>query len=185
MRQNPIWNGTITQEPLPSFFPDRNPNSLNMQKTPLPLLLVCLALTACAQQADDQSVALGPPDATPLLQTDQAFARLSADSGAVMAFDMYLADDAVQMPNGAAPINGRENIVEAMASGPEFSLLWEPKHAEIAVSGELGWSWGVYEAHFTTGEGEEVTSAGKYLNIWRKQDDGTWKVIVDMGNPGV
>jgi len=125
------------------------------------------------------------PDASPLLQTDLAFAKLSADSGAVAAFTMYLAENAVQMPSGAAPINGRKDIVAAMASGPDVKLNWEPKHAEVAVSGELGWTWGIYEAKFMNGDGEEVSSAGKYVNVWRKQDDGSWRVIVDMGNSGV
>jgi ketosteroid isomerase-like protein len=119
------------------------------------------------------------------MAADQAFAKLSADSGAVMAFTSFLAADAVQMPSGSAIISGRDSIIAAMSSGPEFALLWEPKHAEVAASGELGWTWGVYEAHFSAGEGEEVVSAGKYLNIWRKQDDGSWKVVVDMGNAGI
>lgn len=144
-------------------------------------LLVSGFLAACAAEEPPA----GPPDSAPLLQADQAFAQLSADSGAVVAFDTYLADNAVQMPNGAAPIDGRENIVAAMSAGPAIVLLWEPKRAEIAMSGELGWTWGVYEARFKDAEGQDVTSAGKYLNIWRLQEDGTWKVIVDMGNPGV
>ena len=156
-----------------------------MSKSFVPTLLICFVLTACGRTADDQSAAGGPPDATPLLDADRAFAKLSADSGAVAAFSMYLADSAVQMPSGAAPITGRESIVEAMSSGPDLKLLWEPRHAEIAISGELGWTWGIYEARFMSDEGEEVSSAGKYLNVWRKQDDGAWKVIVDMGNPGV
>ena len=156
-----------------------------MSRSFIPTLLTCLFLAACGQRAGDQPAAAGLPDASPLFQADQAFAKLSADSGAVAAFSMYLADDAVQMPSGAAPITGRESIVEAMSSGPDVTLLWEPKHAEIAVSGELGWTWGVYEARFTSDEGEEVSSDGKYLNVWRKQDDGAWKVIVDMGNSGV
>ncbi|HUF08281.1 MAG TPA: nuclear transport factor 2 family protein [Rhodothermales bacterium] len=156
-----------------------------MSKSVVPTLLICFVLAACGQKADDRPAGGGPPDAAPLLETDRAFAQLSADSGAVAAFSMYLADSAVQMPSGTGPITGRESIVEAMSSGPELQLLWEPKHAEIAISGELGWTWGIYEARFMSGEGEEVSSAGKYLNVWRKQDDGAWKVIVDMGNSGV
>jgi ketosteroid isomerase-like protein len=72
-----------------------------------------------------------------------------------------------------------------MIAGPEYGLTWEPQYAEIAASGELGWTWGIYEASFDTGEDEPTTSSGKYLNIWRMQNDGSWKVRVDMGNPGI
>ncbi|MGA7304187.1 MAG: DUF4440 domain-containing protein [Rhodothermales bacterium] len=155
-----------------------------MLKTILPVVVVCAVFAACQQSGEDQP-ATSVPDASPLLETDLAFAKMSADSGAVAAFTMYLAEDAVQMPSGASPINGRDDIVAAMASGPDMQLMWEPKHAEVAISGELGWTWGVYEAKFTDSGGEEVSSAGKYVNVWRKQDDGSWRVIVDMGNPGV
>jgi len=155
-----------------------------MSKFIVLLLLATLAMSACTPSGE-KSTPGEEPDSSALLSADQAFAKLSADSGAVTAFANYLSADAVQMPNGAAPIIGRDSIVSAMAEGPEYMLLWDPKHAEVAVSGELGWTWGVYEVHVQTGDSTEITSTGKYLNIWRKQDDGTWKVMVDMGNAGM
>lgn len=169
---------------LPVLFIEHN-NSLNMLRSFVPLVLMCLVMASCSQTAEDPSAEAGPPDASALLESDMAFAQLSADSGAVFAFNVYLSEDAVQMPSGTGLIMGRDNIVAAMASGPEMTLLWEPQHAEIAVSGELGWTWGKYEARFVDGDGEEVTSAGKYLNIWRQKDDGSWRVQVDMGNSGI
>lgn len=156
-----------------------------MLRSIVPAVVFCIALGACTKSGDEQPSQSAASNAAPLLDADLAFAKMSADSGAVAAFTMYLAENAVQMPNGAAPITGRDSIISAMASGPEVKLIWEPKHAEVAESGELGWTWGIYQATFTNGDGEDVSSAGKYVNVWRKQDDGSWKVIVDMGNPGV
>jgi ketosteroid isomerase-like protein len=34
----------------------------------------------------------------------------------------------------------------------------------------------------TTKKGKPVTFYGKYTSIWNKQKDGSWKVVVDMGN---
>lgn len=150
-----------------------------------PLALVCLLLASCTKSAEKEPEPEGLPDASSLLETDRAFAKMSADSGSVAAFSAYLANDAIQMPSGTSPIVGRDSIVASMVADPGVMLLWEPKHAEVARSGELGWTWGVYQVKFKTDEGEEMTSSGKYVNVWRKQDDDSWKVIVDMGNSGV
>jgi len=155
-----------------------------MSKFIVLLLLATIATSSCTQQSEEPAPG-EEPDSSTLLSTDQAFAQLSADSGAVKAFGDYLAVDAVQMPNGAAPIIGRDSILAAMNLGSEYMLLWDPKRAEVAESGELGWTWGVYQVHVPTGDSTEITSTGKYLNIWRKQDDGSWKVMVDMGNAGM
>lgn len=63
------------------------------------------------------------------------------------------------------------------------SLLWEPQRAEVAESGELGYTWGLYTLVYSGDDGEDVTEIGKYLNIWKKQADGMWRVAIDMGNP--
>jgi len=115
-----------------------------------------------------------------LLNTDVEFAKASVAKGAAEAFALYLADDAMQMPAGGNPILGKQTILAGMGSG--YVLSWEPKRAEVAKSGELGWTWGTYELHTKDAEGKPVVRYGKYVNVWRKQKDGTWKVILDMGN---
>jgi ketosteroid isomerase-like protein len=115
-----------------------------------------------------------------LLKTDVEFARASVEKGVAAAFAIYLADDAMQMPVGANPIFGKKDILAGMGSG--YVLTWEPKKAEVAKSGDLGWTWGTYELRTMDGEGKPIVRYGKYVNVWRRQKDGTWKVILDMGN---
>jgi len=116
-----------------------------------------------------------------LLDIDYEFARTSVKKGAAAAFYLYLADNAMQLPEGSLPIYGRSAIYETM-KGDHYDLLWTPVKAEIARSGELGWTWGKYVVVVRNDDGTETKMFGKYLNIWRKQADGKWKVIVDMGN---
>ena len=33
-----------------------------------------------------------------------------------------------------------------------------------------------------TKDGKPVIEYGKYTSIWKKQADGSWKVVLDMGN---
>jgi ketosteroid isomerase-like protein len=117
-----------------------------------------------------------------LLNTDIEFSRTSVEKGAAEAFYLYLADDAVQLPAGLPPIVGREKIRESMSGSSKAVLKWEPARAEVAKSGDLGYTWGNYELSWQGEEGKTEKLYGKYLNIWKKQPDGTWKAIVDIGN---
>ena len=121
------------------------------------------------------------PEWKKLLDTDFEFARTSVKKGPSAAFYLYLADNAMQLPEGSLPIYGRTAIYETM-KGDHYDLLWTPVKAEVAESGELGWTWGKFIVTVREADGSTATSYGKYLNIWRKQPDGKWKVIVDMGN---
>ena len=54
--------------------------------------------------------------------------------------------------------------------------------AVVADSGELGFTWGTYVATFHNKTGKLITTYGKYMDVWRRQPDGTWRWIADMGN---
>lgn len=118
-----------------------------------------------------------------LLNTDRQFATMSVEKGAAEAFRQFLAEDAMAMSPGQHPVYGLEKIHAAMLKGDEDQqLTWEPQRAEVSNSEDMGWTWGEYVFRFTDEAGEEQTHYGKYLNIWRRQEDGQWKVVVDMGN---
>jgi len=123
--------------------------------------------------AGDQT---GP--AAALLQTDRDFSRLSEQSGPKLAFAAYLAPNVIMLPRAGGPIEGYAKAVATFADKPGFALHWQPLLAEVAVSGEMGWTWGTYQVIVN---GEQV-STGKYVNIWTLQADGRWKVRMDMGN---
>ncbi|MFH1756192.1 MAG: nuclear transport factor 2 family protein [Candidatus Latescibacterota bacterium] len=117
-----------------------------------------------------------------LFATDVAFAQASSDRGPAEAFNMYLANEAVQLPAGSIPIMGREAIYQSMKQGGDAALAWAPVKAEVAKSGDLGYTWGTYQSSYRGPDGSMRTSHGKYLNVWKKHSTGEWKVLIDMGN---
>jgi len=120
-------------------------------------------------------------DQKKLLNTDWEFSRTSVKKGAAAAFYLFLTNNAMQLPEGSLPIYGKKAIFDTMMQG-DYTLSWTPVKAEVARSGELGWTWGKFVVQVIQKDGSELTSYGKYLNIWKKQADGSWKVVVDMGN---
>ena len=117
-----------------------------------------------------------------LLQTDWDFARTSEKIGAAEAFKLYLDHDALMLSANQHPIAGRDTIYQQMLANDEYTLSWEPQDAEVASSGDLGYTWGKYTVTAENPDGAATYRYGNYLNVWKKQPAGSWKVLVDMGN---
>jgi len=118
-----------------------------------------------------------------LLNADKQFASMSLEKGAAEAFKHFLTEDAMAMSPDQNPLVGRDEIYTAMRDGQEGQQLeWEPQRAEVSASEDMGWTWGTYVLSFKDDKGLEQKHHGKYLNIWSRQEDGQWKVAVDMGN---
>ena len=118
-----------------------------------------------------------------LLSVDREFSQMSVDKGAAEAFNFYLADSAIELSAGSMPVFGRENIyIEMEPEQKLYKLEWQPQKAEVAESGELGYTWGFYTLSSPDSSGVERQVDGKYLNVWKKDDEGNWKVMIDIGN---
>jgi uncharacterized protein (TIGR02246 family) len=100
----------------------------------------------------------------------------------VDAFVTYYADDAaVLMPN--APLfTGKQAIKEALKplmTDPNFSLSFIPTKVEVSKSGDLAYTQGPYKMSFSDMRGNRFEDEGKYLTVWRKLPDGSWKAVED------
>jgi ketosteroid isomerase-like protein len=121
-----------------------------------------------------------------LMRVDAEFSRLSVEKGAQAAFAAYLAEDARWFPHGGFIVQGRDAIVAALAPAPgekPNTLRWEPAGADVAASGELGYTFGHYE-YETIGEGgAKVVKHGKYLTVWKRPPGAaSWRIACDIGN---
>lgn len=117
----------------------------------------------------------------------QLEAKFSADTakGGGPAFSSWFAPDAVTLANGKAPVVGHDAIAAAATWTPEsYQLTWKPEGARMAASGDMGFTWGHYEGVSKDAEGNTVKTSGRYMTLWGKQADGSWKVEVDASNDG-
>ena len=139
-----------------------SPSTL-LKTLPLALLLLCAPGRAGAGDFEDRVAA------------ERAFA---ADASARNTRDAFLAAyDKDGIGFGAAPMNAHQ-LWQARPVNKN-RLEWTPEVAEIAASGELGYTSGPWRF---TAEGDEQPSAwGHFVTIWRKDGEGKWKVLVDHG----
>lgn len=146
-----------------------------------------LLIPACADETTAQNAAAIQSTAIDeLFAVDRAFSERSGEIGAGAAFVEFASEDVRAFPGGRVPLKGKEALAEWTGGWPpERAIAWEPEEAFVSASGDFGYTWGY--ATFTRpnkedeGEGETVTH-GKYVTIWRREADGEWKWIADLGN---
>ena len=148
-------------------------------------MLALITLAACAPDSASQgeSMSMSALEAE-LMAADRAFNLATAESGAD-GWASFFVEDGTIVQSGVGQINGRAAIHAAMA--PYFAggakLAWDPLRAEASADGTLGYTIGEFESEGATADGETVISRGLYVSIWRRETDGSWRVVMDLGNP--
>jgi len=141
-------------------------------------------LTACQPKPPaDQSAAA----VTAIRAADVAWEKAFSAHDTAAAVGAVETTGAVLPPN--APIAVGPQAIRTLFGGfyaiPNMTLHWTPADVQAAQSGELGYSRGTYELSFTDPKGKPLTDRGKYATVWRKQADGSWKVVLDIFNSDV
>ena len=96
----------------------------------------------------------------------------------------YYADGAVVLPYKAPKATTKAEIRDSWKGLLEAgSVKWEPSSVEVAKGKDLGYSMGSYELKMKDAQGNETIEIGKYVEVWKKQPDKQWKVVVDSYNP--
>jgi len=99
-------------------------------------------------------------------------------------FASYYSDDASLLMPNAPTINGRENIraaLKPMLADPNFALTFQSTRAEASKGGDFVYTVGTYSMTLSRpSDKKAVTDKGKYLTVFKKQRDGSWKAVADM-----
>jgi uncharacterized protein (TIGR02246 family) len=149
-----------------------------------PLALAVL-LFGCAQ---------APPPAPPDTRAADEKAIRDTETQWVKAFaakDMDkivapYADDATVLLSNAPTMTGKDAIRAGMKDAiadPKFAL--DLKTVKVDVSkDDLAYSQGTYSVMATDPKTKKVvTETGRYVEVYKKQADGSWKIVEDINSP--
>lgn len=144
-----------------------------MRKIRFSFFLVSLLLGSCGREKDhgfEQKI---------LLKTDQDFSQMSMEKGMKAAFLFYAADEVIKMRDGKVPLFGIKEMEKSFegVDDQQIHLQWIPLKADI--SGILGYTFGKWELRI---KGKDTIQYGTYVTVWKKQDNGSWKFVLDAGN---
>lgn len=116
-----------------------------------------------------------------VLNAERAFLKSAQHDGMVKAFAKHLNQDARLHRNGVQPILGQEAITQFLAK-TSFIPTWEPMFADVAQSGDLGYTYGSYELK-ETGNAGAIAEKGYYARVWKRGANGQWQVVLDTTSP--
>ncbi len=138
-----------------------------------------------ADAADSNLIAtptLSSPTLTPgttlLFGLENKFAAAVAKGGGP-AFASFFDKDGVTIGNHTAAAIGQAAVAaQARWSPADYQLTWTPEGGQMSPSGDMGFTWGHYEGRAKN----SAATRGRYMTIWKKESDGSWKVVLDSSN---
>lgn len=148
-------------------------------KNAIYLMGLVFLFCACKEYSVDQAA---EADALIALSEEWAKAALEKDTEKVLG---YWAEDAIVMSPNEHTLEGAEAIremIEGSMNIPGFEVNWEPQSAYVSKSGDLGYVLVKNYFKFPDSLGNINTFYNKGVEIWKKQEDGTWKNAVDIYN---
>lgn len=113
-----------------------------------------------------------------LLAADRHFAA-DADLRGLDGWTSHFAIDATAFSNDGNVVRGKAELDRYYATVfPSANALprWDPLHADCSSDGSLGFTYGNWRSR--DGKGGH----GQYITVWRRQSDGKWMVLFDLGN---
>jgi len=141
------------------------------------LLGLAVAPTFAEKPAEKPATVDSAAEKAALLAADKAFNESAGDLEKRMSF---FADDAVRLTPGQGALVGKATIrarAAELKALPGFRMEAETKTAQLAASGDLGYTFGTGKVSLQS-EGKVLTLPGHYLTVWKKQG-GAWKVVAD------
>lgn len=114
--------------------------------------------------------------------------QAAENAGSVDQMRVHFADDLVMMAPNMPPVTGADSVAAAMgAFFAAFAVQIEYQSQEIAVFGDWAFDRGTYRHTLTPkAGGAPIPETGKYLWLYRRQADGSWKqarVIWNSSDP--
>jgi uncharacterized protein (TIGR02246 family) len=161
-----------------------------LRNTSLILCLLLVAMAVACSNAPTPTAPAPPPD------TRAADVQAVKDIEAAWVKDAatkdpdkwasYFAEDGSGLYPGGPILNGKAAIRAAMVpilADPNFSLTFQSTRSMASKGADMVYSQGAYTMTMTNPKTKKVmTDKGKYLTVYAKQPDGSWKAVADTFN---
>ncbi|MGZ5220962.1 MAG: YybH family protein [Chitinophagaceae bacterium] len=141
-------------------------------------LLLIIILLSCNETKIDTYA-----EGEKLMQVSREWSR-SASTDSIEKTMSYWADTAIFLSVGQPVLNGKKEIrgmVERSGKIPGFKISWEPISVSVSQSGDMAYMIEQNQMTMNDSTGKPVTRYGKGVTIWKKDADGSWKNVVEIG----
>jgi uncharacterized protein (TIGR02246 family) len=151
------------------------------------LIIASIACGACSSASNEAPAASA--NASPLA-SEQTEARRQIQAAAIgiwqgvargdaAAILVHYADDALILGSGAPVLQGKPAVaafLHGLFDGNTLSDV-QGNVTDIMVSSDLAVETGTYAMTITPRDGRAVADRGKYIHVWKKSAEGSWKIV--------
>lgn len=141
------------------------------------LAILCLVFVLACQPQQSDTLSETEISAVMEATTQYSTAIINGDFEKLRSF---MGDDIIMMPPGSEALSGIDAAVGFIQNGPEIEGNISPDQVE--GSGNQAYVRGAYNLTFMVNDSTQMQENGKYIEIWKKQEDGSWKVSLDIWN---
>lgn len=154
-------------------------------------LALCVPLGACEREGEQNTASAADADATAIEATiKEKEAQMLRDIQArnVDAVAAHFAEDATMIFPGEPPFRGRDAIaaeMKGLLADPAFAVETVNEKTGAYAGGDLAYTRGSFKVSYTDRTANEVKrETGYYVTVFKRQPDGSWKVVEDISSPG-
>ena len=147
------------------------------------VLMLTLASFCCASCKNE------PPDTRAqderAIRAADAATLKAAQANDVDGAVVNYANDADWLPPNAPIVHGKTAIRAGWAKligNPGFTIDWQINKLEVSRAGDIAYTIYTYQMTLDGANGKPITDQGKDMAVWKKQSDGSWKMVADTFN---
>lgn len=145
------------------------------------LFLIAITGLLLASCGKEQTAEQKKQEEAILLETSRKWSQ----SFSTEDYFSFIGEDGIMMAPDQPLLEGPKEIrkvLQEFQSLPGFKVTWEPQVAFVSKSGDLGYTIDKMLVNFDDENGNTANIFQKVVSIWKKNDQGEWKMAVDIWN---
>lgn len=155
----------------------------NISMAMLGAAAAAMSLSSCGQTGGTKG-ASDPDSIKNAIKADEAAWNKDFAANDSQRLSDHYADDAYFVAPGLAPAEGSTAIRQVYANGstdPAFKVEFASDKVDASSGGDMAYARGKFSEKYTDKKTSKVmTTSGSYLTVYKKQNDGSWKVVEDF-----
>ncbi len=120
-----------------------------------------------------------------ILKKDKQFSKVASIKGILGAFNQYLDEKGIIIPEKGHLIVGKNNLNQFILSCDKQSDVeffeWTPLHVSVSKKADLAYTYGKYKIKHADSVKNKKNEYNYYSTVWKKQKNGKWKIISNLG----
>lgn len=142
------------------------------------IIWIVLTIGACTQKVDLEA------EKAILRDADSKWS-IAAETKDLNLLVTFYADDVLLLFPNRSIITGKEATREVFSKAfkdPNYTLSWKSSKVDVSAIADVGYTVGAYNQTYSGSYNNQIMERGKYAAFWRKDENGHWKVVVDIYN---